>query len=380
MHSLIRISIMALSAGMGTLFAEMYIRAASREIVENYSGSPSVLETPLGALWRRTKQMPLREKVGQMLIVGVPDAELSRETSAWLRSERFGGVILLGKNIREEQQTRKLIADIKGAFSGATAPFIAADQEGGAVSRFTFSATREHTPQSEITSPEQARAVAEHRGDELRTLGVNVNFSPVLDVSSSPSDFIHARTFRGDAATVSVLGAAMIEGYRRGGIFSAAKHFPGHGGTPTDSHRDLPLIPRSPDLQAEHTRPFRQAIERGVPIIMMGHLKIPELDPHVPASLSDAAVRLLRNEFGFRGIIMTDDLAMGAITGSLPLERAAAQAIRAGSDMILAVRAKSDYENIENAIIVAVERGEISESQINESVMRILAVKGGLAP
>lgn len=321
--------------------------------------------------------MSLREKIGQMFMVSFPGTELTAETANWMRKFSIGGVILLGGNIVSQEQTKKLISTLNDQISKQeVAPlFIGVDQEGGEVSRFKF-ADFEMCAQKEIKTPVLAHDVALRRAKELRGLGVNINFSPVLDTSSSSKDFIHERTFRGDSDIVGELGASMVTGYREGRVASVGKHFPGHGATGVNSHIDLPVTERDSKTWSEHLRPFRQAIRAGVPIIMMAHLKVPSIDEEFPASLSKIIQEdILRNGLSYKGIIMSDDLGMGALTKNYGFPEIAVRAVSAGTDVLLVVRTPAVYEKMVTAIEDAVAKKTISEERIDESVTRILSLK-----
>ncbi|TSC61268.1 MAG: beta-N-acetylhexosaminidase [Parcubacteria group bacterium Gr01-1014_48] len=321
--------------------------------------------------------MTLREKIGQMFLVSFTGTELDEETASWMRTLEIGGVILLGGNITSREQTEKLIFALNDQVSKhAAAPlFISVDQEGGAVSRFKFTDFEMHS-QKDIRSSALAYTVALQRAKDLRSLGVNVNFSPVLDVSLSSDDFIYERTFEGDADTVATLGARMVQGYREGGIASAGKHFPGHGATGVNSHIDLPVTERDSKAWSEHLHPFREAIQAEVPMIMMAHLKVPSIDPEFPASLSKIIQEdILRNGLSYKGIIISDDLGMGALTKNYTFPEIALRAVSAGTDILLVVRSQAVYEKMITAIEDAVAKKSISEERIDESVIRILSLK-----
>ncbi|TSC77747.1 MAG: beta-N-acetylhexosaminidase [Parcubacteria group bacterium Gr01-1014_33] len=330
-----------------------------------------------GSSQEKIAALSSEEKIGQMLMVAIPEGPLSDETAEWLRIHHIGGIILLGGNVKSEAQVRELIADLQKTARNPGDPplFIAGDQEGGRVSRFHF--LNELTPQRSVRDEYQAFLVGKARGTELRGLGVNVNFSPVLDVSEEPGEFMYARTFAGDSEQVTKLGIAMVRGYQKSGMVAVAKHFPGHGETPVDSHRTLPMLNRNDRAWEDHVLPFRTVIREGVEMIMVGHLKFPHIDPLYPASLSPFFVdEVLREELKYRGVIITDDLAMGAVADSFTLSDAAVQAVRAGADIVLAVKDRQDYNAVYTGLVRAVEQGEISQERINKSVIRILALKG----
>lgn len=356
------------------------ITAASRQFESDAAIAAASLPNPsLLKIRRQIAGMGVAEKIGQLMMVSIPDQKLSERSAAWLEEHQIGGVILLGRNVKSAEQVQRLTADLGRAASRANMPtfFIAVDQEGGSVVRFPFLAER--TAQRDIIKEDQAFDIARRRGRELAGLGVNVNFSPVLDIAVSREDFIYPRTFRGDARAVANLGQAMIRGYRAGGVLAVAKHFPGHGGTGVDSHRALPGLLLTNAELSNRIEPFRAAISEGIGMIMAGHLNIPAVDSERPASLSRSAVAgLLRQELVYNGVVITDDLGMGAITNSYALPDAAVMAVQAGADIVLVVSDFETAKRIHGTLRRAVEIGVISERRIDESVRRILLLKGAL--
>jgi beta-N-acetylhexosaminidase len=318
----------------------------------------------------------LDQKIGQMMMVSISGKSLSGETLEWLKSRHIGGVILLGPNVESEDQVKELIESIQQEARKPGDPklFIAVDQEGGIVSRFRFLETQ--IAQKDIKTSSEAFLIGIERAKELRALGVNMNFSPVLDVASSTDDFIYSRAFNGDSTTVQTLGSALARGYKQGGIISVAKHFPGHGGTEADSHKTLPTLKGDSREWSDNLSPFISAIENNVPIIMSGHLKVLSQDDKYPASLSRKIITgILREELGYEGLIITDDLGMGAISNNYKLTEAIVLAVAAGNDIILVVRNQEDHDEIFKALRRAVEVGIISKERIDESLLRILSLK-----
>lgn len=366
-------------AGIAILASLVLLSAsnlASNEFEAAASAAASLsLNPPHVRLEKKIAAMSVEEKIGQMMMVAIPGTTIASTTAAWLRNHHIGGIILLGNNVSTKAQVIKLISDFQHNARMPHDPlfFIATDQEGGRVSRFLF--LDELTKQQDITNADQALAVGRTRGRELKEMGVNINFSPVLDIASSSKDFISNRTFQGSEMQVASFGAAMLGGYQETGIIGTAKHFPGHGGTRVDSHKKLPIVNRdTKDLESAFL-PFRAAIQKNVSMIMVGHIKIPQIDPEYPASLSPSAIGILRDTMHYRGIIITDDLGMGAITASYAVPDAAVRSIQAGADIVLVVRNMMDYNTIYEALRDSVRRGDISEMRINQSVMRILLLK-----
>jgi beta-N-acetylhexosaminidase len=364
-----------LIATAGVLIFQIYAFWAEEIVLAQL---PVVLDesSRVSEIDRHIASRSLDEKIGQLMMVSIPGVSLSTTTAQWLRSHHIGGVLLLGKNVKSAEQTRKLIAELQENAAAAHDPplLVAVDQEGGIVSRFRF--LNELTAQKDVNDAKTAFRVGLERGKELRELGVNVNFSPVLDRASSSRDFIFSRTFRGDSKNVAQLGEAMIRGYEQTGMISVGKHFPGHGGTTIDSHKELPIKYTTYANLADSLQPFKRTILAGVPMVMVGHIKFPFIDNGYPASLSSVLIgKILRTDLGYRGVVITDDLGMGAITRTFNLADAGMQAIKAGEDILLVVRSLPEYDILYARLKHAVERGEITEQRIDESIRRILLLK-----
>src|SRR3989344_704288 len=197
---------------------------------------PKKQEKKMTAVESMLNSMSLEEKIGQLLMINLPDAEITEETAEWLNKYHIGGVFILRCNVKSETEARKFIKDLREKIAGPSGLpiFIAADQEGGPIWVFPF--LQELTGQRDIKNNKQAYEVAKRRGEELKQLGVNVIFAPVLDITKNQSEFMYSRTFNGNAKVVSGFGAGMVKGYKDAGIISVIKHFPGHGGTVVDSH------------------------------------------------------------------------------------------------------------------------------------------------
>lgn len=335
------------------------------------------------------QNMSLEDKVGQVIIAYFSGTEFTARLAQELQEIPLGGVILysVAGNIESPAQVAALTGKIQktAAENGLLPLFIAIDQEGGSVARLTEGITvfPGNMALGAADSPELARAGAAVIGRELRTLGVNWNFAPVVDVNNNPDNpVIGIRSFGSDPEKVARLGAATVDPYLAAGVMPTAKHFPGHGDTAVDSHYGLPLIPYDLDrLQNLELKPFQAMIEAGVPAVMMAHILVPELtgDDRLPASLSAGAVRYLREEMGFEGLVVTDSMGMGAITENWGLGEAAVMAFKAGVDIILFgpwINVQpGDRQEIFQALMAAVEKGEITGERLDRAVKRILSAK-----
>lgn len=291
---------------------------------------------------------------------------------------KVGGIILLGRNVQSPEQIASTLNELQ---ERSEVPlFISADQEGGLITRMkhpftTFpgnmaiGATR-----SVDYALESAKAIAR----ELTAVGVNMNFAPCVDVNNNPANpIIGIRSFGESPEMVAELGVAAIDGYESLGVLACVKHFPGHGDTSTDTHLALPSIPyRKKRLEEVELKPFRAAIENGVPMVMTSHICFTSLDKEFPATLSSKVLtKLLRKTLGFPGLIVTDCMEMKAIADNFGAAEAAVLAVKAGTDILLACHTLEVQAQIRTALVKAVESGEIPESRIDKSVERILAAK-----
>lgn len=327
------------------------------------------------------EKMTLEEKIGQLLIVGMQGKTYGDELDRLIRDYHVGGIIVLGKNISYPAGMLKLLNESKKANAGYEIPlFISVDEEGGRVSRMPPSMKK--LPAAEYFGRIGDAALAYETGaylaDLLHAFGYNMNYAPVLDVHSNPKNpVIGDRSFSSDPEVVADLGMAVMRGMSDNGVISVVKHFPGHGDTHVDSHLSLPVIEKTmAELRETELIPFQRAIEEQADVIMVAHIMFPELDNVYPSSLSKKIITgLLREEMEFEGVVITDDLTMGAIANDHTVPEAALQSFLAGSDLLLIA---GEYENqvgtIE-AIKTAVQAGTISEERIDESVRRILKLK-----
>ena len=324
--------------------------------------------------------MSIEEKIGQMLIVTDSSTIADEDLLKNLETIKPGGFILFSDNIESYEQTTKLIDDIN---STADIPmFISIDQEGGRVARIKKLSDTEVTiipPMYKLgltKDEELAYEVGKVVGEELRALNINMDFAPVLDIYSNPENtVIGDRAFGSTAELVSNMALSFSQGLESTGVISVYKHFPGHGDTYEDSHNTLPIITKTKEeLMELELIPFKDAIENGADVIMVGHLAIPSITGNSkPASLSKEVItELLKKELGFNGIVITDALNMGALTKQYTEEEIYINAINAGIDILL--MPEFDNETIE-IILKEVEEGIIKVEEINDSVEKILELK-----
>lgn len=330
------------------------------------------------------KGLTLEEKVGQLIMGGFPGPEVGPGLERLIRDYHFGGVIIFARNVASPGQLAKLTANLQETAQARRGIplFVAIDQEGGIVARLVEGAA---VPPGNMGLGATGKEDLVYRAAaitarQLRAVGVNVNFAPVLDVNNNPANpVIGVRSFGESPEEVSRLGVAAVRGYQENGILATGKHFPGHGDTALDSHLALPTIPHPRDrLEAVELAPFRAAIAAGLEAIMTAHVTFPAIDPTPgrPATLSYRVLtELLREEMGFGGIIFTDCMEMKAIADNFGTEEAAVLAIQAGADIVLVSHSYDRQVASYQALLAAVRTGKIGEERIDQSVERILRLK-----
>jgi beta-N-acetylhexosaminidase len=311
---------------------------------------------------------------GRLMGVDIPAPELDDATRAHLARYRFGSVCLFRKNIRDRHQLAQLVAELREILGPEC--LISIDQEGGAVLR-TTDLPEAPAPMAlgATAAAGLAEAVGGAVGRALISLGINWNFAPSLDVNTNPlNPVIGERSFGSDPRKVAELGLAWAKGLEAEGVMACVKHFPGHGDTYLDSHLALPVVhkPRE-QLEAVEFYPFRRAVEAGISSIMTAHILYPALDPDYPATLSSRILSgLLRQEWGYEGVVVTDSMDMKAITHFSPDAGAAAvRAFAAGADMVLALGPKAVQAAQAEALAKAIEDGQISRARLERSLERL---------
>jgi beta-N-acetylhexosaminidase len=292
----------------------------------------------------------------------------------WLRSrlaEGLGSVLLFARNIESDRQTAALTAQLRAANPDV---LVAADEEGGDVTRLdaaTGSAYPGNLALGAADDPRLTERVARALGGRLARAGIGLDYAPDVDVNSNPDNPVNGvRSYGADPALVSRHAAAWVRGLQSAGVGACAKHFPGHGDTSIDSHLALPTVHASPQELAEvMLPPFRAAIEAGARAVMLGHLLLPALDPDAPATVSPHAVRLLREDLGFDGLISTDAMQMRAVSDRYGLERAVVLAVRAGADLVCIGNSENaeTFDRLVDALVGAVRAGELDEARLAEA-------------
>ena len=345
--------------------------------------SPSTFALTNPGIDTMIAEMTIEEKVGQLIMVGFEGTQANETVETHIREQFVGGVVLFSRNIQSPQQTAELTNQLQRLAEGTPRQiplFIGIDQEGGWVIRLRGGATV--LPGNMALGATDSTALAERAGEvtaiELAAVGVNINFAPVMDVNSNlDNPVIGRRSFGESPELVSRLGVPYIRGLQRNGVLATAKHFPGHGDTTVDSHFDLPTV--NHDTERIHTlelQPFRAAIEADVAAIMTAHIVYPAFDADRPATLSPTILtNLLREELGFDGLLITDDMEMKAIDDRYQSGEAAVMAIEAGADIVMVLWTPAKQVEVFDALLSAVKSGRISQTRLDQSVKRILKNK-----
>ena len=318
------------------------------------------------------------DKVGQLLMIGIHGKTLNDDAKFMLNEYRVGGIILFDRNMESKDQVKSLITDINktGKSAGLTPLFIGIDQEGGAVARMEDQLIKVPPAEELGKEPiEQAVSLAKQSGTELKDLGFNINFAPVADLGLT-----YGRSFSTNPDDVVRYASAVGKAYDEAGLWYSYKHFPGIGKTDVDLHADTSVVPVSKEtLLNEDTKVFVDLIKQSKPntyAIMVSHAMYPQIDADHPSSLSKAIITdWLRKDMGYNGVVITDDMDMGALAKHYTFGDMAVQSILAGSDILLVCHEYEHMQEAYNGLMKAVKDGRISKERLDESVKRILLMK-----
>ena len=321
--------------------------------------------------------MSLSEKIGQMMMIGVRGKEINEDSRYLLNEYHMGGIIFFDRNMQSQEQVRKFTEDLQKNSNEKVPLFIAMDEEGGRVVRMK-NALIPPPSQQEIGQSgkvEDAQKWAIETAKSLKQMGINVNFAPVADVGSNDT-----RSYSKDAKIVTNFVRGAAKGYEQENMIYALKHFPGIGKGKVDSHQDISAITATEKtLQSEDFLPFQTIVKENDPynyMILVSHLKYTALDEKNPASLSPYIItELLRKKMGYKGIVITDDMEMGAVSKHYDFSELGVKAVQAGADIVMVCHEYPHEEEAYMGLLDAVKKGEISQNRIDESVKRIIKVK-----
>lgn len=345
-------------------------------------------------------EMGLRGQVGQHFIIPLKTAHVYDRTRKDTQRVLPAGYIVYPWNVESREQLTRLTKDLGriAVESTGVRPFVAVDQEGGRVQALRIPSLHRHPPARSMglhEDPAYTEAVGYVTAVELRSVGINMNLAPVLDLygggepaGDDPRDgpaqegpdhdggVIGDRAFDSRPDVVAELGLAYAGGLRRGGVIAVAKHFPGHGATTVDSHGTLPVVAqRLSELRGTHLRPFAAAVEGGFPAVMTAHILYPRVDKDHPVTLSQRWLQgVLREDLGFGGVIIADAVEMRALSANYSLKEILLLGLRAGVDLFLVTDWIDPVEAVDT-VMALVEHGLVSKEQIREGARRVLELK-----
>lgn len=319
------------------------------------------------------ESMTAQQKVGQLFMFGFYGPQLTEEMNELITEEHIGSILLLKYNIENDTQLRNLITEIQ---SLSDIPLlISIDQEGGIVSRLTDNEILTK-PQSQIENNLDAYNTAYERGKILKELGINTNLAPVVEYITEKNSFLYPRVFTGDIQQVSEKSLSMIQGYTDARIISVPKHYPGHSNYSIDSHLTLPEVNITDEQWNEYISPFKYILESpDTKAIMVGHISYPNIDSE-PSTLSYEILTVrLREKLKYKGVVITDDMEMGALKNEGEYAQLAKKALLAGNDILLYSGIPEVQQEVYNYILQEVEQGNIDIKIVDEKVLRILELK-----
>ncbi len=333
--------------------------------------------------------LTLEEKVGQLMLTNFDGSTVNADATRLIRELKIGGIIYFERYnaLSSPEQVRELSANLQGLAKGNSAPIplmITLDQEGGLVARLRdgFTAFPGNRALAIAGDPTLAEASARVMGEELRSVGVNLNLAPVVDIDSNPENpVIGMRSFGPTPEIVSRFAREALKGFRSAGMLTTLKHFPGHGDTSKDSHVDLPVLAKSKEhIKTFEVRPFAD-LAAHTDAVMTAHLMVPAIDEANCSTLSASCLKLLREDVGFDGAVITDCLTMkGVLKNADSMQNAALRAMQAGCDLLLFGHVNvGEVRAMHTFLMQSVQKGHLLESRIDQSIERIFRLKGRIA-
>ena len=326
------------------------------------------------------ENMTLEEKIGQLMVVGFQSTESDEHIESMIKNYHVGGVILFDRNMKTPSQVAELtnqLQDIAYSTKLQIPLTFSVDQEGGSIVRMrdSFSSLPSQQVLGQQGDAEKIKKLAVRTGEQLDAMGFTINFAPVLDLSETDSS-----SFGIDPQLTGKYGSEVIRGLVDGGVTATIKHFPGNGRSSVDPHLDTSSVKANQeDLENSDIYPFKQVIDEFNHddfLVMVTHIKYPAYDKEKPASISSVIMQdLLRDRLGYTGIVVTDDLEMGAVNKYFTYEDLGCQAVASGADMLLVCHTEENQKKVFNGIKNGVNSGKISEERLDEAVQRILTHK-----
>lgn len=333
--------------------------------------------TPKEKANRIVAQMTDSQKIGQLMMIGIYGTSLNGDSRYMLTEFPNGNVILFDRNMETPEQVKQLNADIQKTVKQSTGvpAFIGVDQEGGQVARMeTYMPPMPAAAVLGQQSPAVAADWARQTGRKLKDIGFNTNFAPVVDLAGA-----YQRSYGNTPQEVIPFAKTVIDAYKETGIFTSLKHFPGIGKVKTDPHIDGDVVNISrADLDVQDGKPYKDLIPQidNTTFIMVSNVTFPGLDPNVPACLSKTIMTdVLRHDYGYQGLILTDDMEMGAMAKHYPFSEMGVKAIQAGADIVLVCQDYGHEQEVYNGLLKAYRNGDLDKTMVDEKVRRIVEVK-----
>lgn len=357
---------------------------SQEESTKNNDSQDIVTEEPkvIDPIIEQIGKMTIDEKIGQMILVGIDGYTLNENTKSLLQKSKVGGVILFSNNVQNTNQLLKLLNLLKSENLQNKIPlFLSVDEEGGRVTRMPAEFKKFPTNKAigKVNDEMLSYNIGSSIAYEIGSFGFNMDFAPVLDINSNPNNpVIGNRSFGTNVSIVSSLGIQTMRGIQSQNIIPVVKHFPGHGDTSIDSHMGLPSVNNDlKRLKSFELKPFADAIKNNADAVMIAHILLPKIDKEYPSSMSKIIITdILRRDLKFNGVIITDDMTMGAITKNYNISEASIKSVKAGTDIVLVCHGYDNEIAVINALKNSVSKGDISEKRIDESVYRIIMLKG----
>ncbi len=371
---------------LGLILILVSCKSKQEEIIEkedNIQDDEEILERveKVDKIEEMIDNMNTEEKIGQLVIFGLNSTEVDEHIKKMIVENHIGGIILFKYNISDVEQTVELLNSLKKINSSNPIPlFLSIDEEGGKVSRLPdpFLKLPEAKTIGSIDGKKVSLEYGKILGMRIKSLGFNMDFAPVVDINSNPNNpVIGSRAFGSTIDIVVNNGLQVMKGINSVDIISIIKHFPGHGDTDMDSHINIPIVRRSlRELEDLELIPFIEGINRDVDGIMVGHILYPKLDKIYPATLSKEIItNVLREKLSYDGVVISDDMTMGAIIKNYNIEDASIQFLKAGGDILLICHGYENQLKVIDKIKEKVKNGDITEEELNEKVYRIIKLK-----
>lgn len=325
----------------------------------------------------------MRHKIGQQIVIGLQGTTLSKDEADFIVRNNIGGVVLFKRNCESPEQIRSLCAEVQNLrhqMPDKAPLFISIDMEGGRVHRLKapFTQWPPAAAVGKLDSTSVAFRFAQAMGDELRAVGINLDYAPCIDVLTNPANtVIGDRALSSNPEIVAKLGSALVRGYIKSNVLPCAKHFPGHGNTLLDSHFDLPVEDKTlEELEKVELEPFKKCFRARLDLVMVAHVKFPKIDPEWPASLSETFLKkILRDHLRFRGLVFTDDLDMKALTKNFDKGAIAVRALKAGANILLYCNEPDSPPTALDAVEKALADKSLDAAVVSENHRLILELK-----